>query len=160
MRIHTASEYLLAYALWVVTSALGIFVGFWAVRGALGSVAEFLTLGALRGTSAQRFQVLFTRNTVDQFSMVVLGVLAVIMVVAVEHYYRTGVDAGRLLRRFVNVTTIESGVLFVALVLQMILASVMGLFTIWSILVPCLLLAITVGLTWVCTRLPAEPCVA
>lgn len=157
MQIRKTSEYLLAYALWVVTSALGIFVGFWAVRDVLGAMAEFVTLGTLWGIPSQRLQVVFARNAVDRFSIIILGVSAVILVVVVEHYYRTGVDEGRLLRRFVNATAIETGILFTALGLQTVLASVMGLFTIWSILGPLLILAITVGLTWVCTRVPAEP---
>ncbi len=154
MQIRRASEYILAYALWIVSSALGAFIGFWSVRSALDAIVELLTLGQLMGTPAQRFQVTFTRNAFDRFGVVVLGVLAVLMVVVIEHYYRTGVDQGVLPRRLVLVTLIEFGVLFVALALQVSIAGVMGLFTIWSIMVPLGVLAVMVVLGWMLTRLP------
>ncbi|MCD6285880.1 MAG: hypothetical protein J7M39_08215, partial [Anaerolineae bacterium] len=97
------------------------------------------------------------RNAVDRFSIVVLGVLSVLLVVGVEHYYRTGVEKGQLLRRWVLVTAIESGVLFVALAIQAIYLGVLGLFTVWSVLVPCGVLAVTVALSWVLTRMPKNP---
>jgi hypothetical protein len=154
MQIRRASEYILAYALWIVSSTLGAFIGFWSIRGALDAIVELLTFGQLMGTPAQRFQVTFTRNAFDRFGIVVLGVLAVLMVVLIEHYYRTGVDQGVLPRRLVLVTLIEFGVLFVALALQVSIAGVMGLFTIWSIVVPLGVLAVMVGLSWMLTRLP------
>ena len=59
-------------------------------------------------------------------------------------------------RRVVLVTLIEIGVLFVSLALQVALAGVMGLFTIWSIAVPLGVLAVAVALSWVLPRLPAS----
>ena len=114
-------------------------------------------MGALQGTSAQQFQVPLARNAVDRFSIVVLGVLSVLLVVAVEHYYRTGVEQGQLLRRLVLVTAIESGVLFAALAIQAIYLGMLGLFTVWSVLIPCGVLAVTVALSWVLTRMPKNP---
>lgn len=157
MQLRKTSEYILAYALWIITSAVGTLIAFWAVRSTLSTVAEVMTMAALQGTSSERFQVTFTRNTVDRFGVVILGVLAVIMVVVVEHFYRTGVEEGCLLRRFLLVTTIEFGTLFVALALQVALAGMLGLFTIWSVLVPLLVLAATVALSWLSGRLPRKP---
>ena len=114
-------------------------------------------MGALQGTSAQQFQVPLTRNAIDRFSILVLGVLSVLLVVTVEHYYRTGVELGQLMRRFVLVTAIEFGVLFVALAIQAIYLGVLGLFTIWSVLLPCGVLAVTVVLSWILTRMPKNP---
>jgi len=156
MQIRKTSEYILAYALWIASCAYGVLIGFWAVRGAGDAIVEFLTLGQLMGTPAQRFQVTFTRNAFDRFGVVILGVLAVLMVVFVEHAYRTGVDQGVLWRRVVLVTLIETAILFVSLAIQVALAGVMGLFTIWSILVPIGVLALVVGLSWVLTRLPEQ----
>lgn len=156
MRIRKASEYILAYALWVMSSALGVFIGFWAVRSAGSAIVELLTLGQTMGTPEQRFQVAFTRNAYDRFGVVALGVLGVVMVVIIEHYYRTGVDQNMLPRRVVLVTLIEVGVLFVALAIQVALAGVMGLFTIWSILMPLGVLALAAALSWALTRLPKQ----
>jgi hypothetical protein len=154
MQIRKTTEYILAYVLWGVSSAFGGFIGFWAVRSAGSAIVELLTLSQTMGTSSQRFQVTFTRNAFDRFGVVVLGVLAVLMVVMIEYYYRTGVDQGVLPRRVVWVTLIEVSVLFVALTIQVALAGVIGLFTIWSIMVPLGVLAVMVALSWLLTRLP------
>lgn len=156
-QLRKVSEYVLAWGLWAVTSALGVLIVFWAVRDAISSIAAAMTMGALQGTSAQQFQVPLVRNAIDRFSIVALGVLSVLLVVAVEHYYRTGVEQGQLLGRFVLVTAIEFGVLFVALAIQAICLGVLGLFTVWSVLVPCGVLAVTVALSWVLTRIPKNP---
>lgn len=156
-QVRKASEYFLAWGLWAVTSAAGVFIAFWAVRGAIGSITEAMTMGALQGTSAQQFRVPLVRNAVDRFAVLGLGILLVLVVVAVEYYYRTGVEQGQLLRRFVQVTAIEFGALFIALAIQTTFLGVLGLFTIWSLLLPCGALAVTVALSWVLTRLPKHP---
>jgi len=156
-QVGKVSEYLLAWGLWAFTSALGVFIAFWAVRDAIRYVTETITIQyALYGTSAQRFQVPFTRNAVDRFSVVILGILSVVLVVVVENYYRTGVGQHLLWRRFLQVMTIELGVLFIALTTQVICQGALGLFTIWSILVPCGVLALTVALSWVLTKMPKD----
>jgi len=156
-QVGKVSEYLLAWGLWAFTSALGVFIAFWAVRDAIRYVTETITIQyALYGTSAQRFQVPFTRNAVDRFSVFTLGVLLVVFVVATESYYRNGVDRHQLGRRFVQITAIEFGVLFIALTTQVICQGALGLFTIWSILVPCGVLAVTVALSWVLTKMPKD----
>jgi len=154
VQIRKTSEYILAYVLWIVSCAFGVFIGFWAVRSAWDALVEILTLSQTMGTPEQRFQVTFTRNAYDRFGVVALGVLGVLMVVLIEHTYRIGVDRGELPRRVVLVTLIEAGILFVSLALQVALAGVMGLFTIWSIAVPLGVLALAVVLSWALTRLP------
>jgi len=154
------SGYIVAWGFWAFTSALGVLIGFWAVRDAINAIAAAMTMGAMQGTSAQQFQAPLVRGAVDRFSVVVLGVLSVLLVVAVEHYYRTGVERGQLLKRLVLVTAIESGVLFAALAIQAIYLGMLGLFTVWSVLVPCGVLAVTVALSWVLTRMPQTPCSA
>lgn len=156
MHIRKTWEYILAYVLWIVSCIIGAFIGFWAVRSAWDALVEMVTLGQALGTPTQRFQVIFTRNAFDRFGVVALGVLGVLMVVLIEYYYRTGVDQGVLPRRVVLVTLSEVSVLFVSLALQVALAGVMGLFTIWSILVPLGVLAVAVALSWALTRLPKQ----
>jgi hypothetical protein len=159
-QVRKVSEYVVAWVLWAFTSALGVLIGFWALRDAINSIAGAMTMGALQGTSAQQFQAPLVRGAIDRFSILVLGVLSVLLVVVVEHYYRTGVEQGQLLKRLVLVTAIESGVLFVALAIQAIYLGVLGLFTVWSVLVPCGVLAVTVALSWVLTRMPKKSCPA
>ena len=151
------SKYVLAWGLWALTSTLGVLVWFWPVRDAISSIAAAATMGARQGTPAQQFQVPLTLNAVDRFSVLALGALSVLMVVAVEHYYRTGVEQRQLFRRFVQVTAIESGVLFVALAIQATYQGVLGLFTAWSVWLPTGVLAVTVILSWMLTRMPKDP---
>lgn len=153
MQIRKTWEYILAYVLWFASCAAGIIIGFWAVRSAWDALVEIVTLGQALGTPSQRFQVIFTRNAFDRFGVVALGILGVVMVVVVEHYYRTGVERGELARRVVLVTLIQVGVLFASLTLRVALAGALGLFTIWSILAPLGVLAVAVALSWVLTRL-------
>ena len=150
--------YILAWGLWALTSAFGAFIAFWAVLDAIGSLTEALTMKALQyGTTAERFQVAYTRNAVQRFGVLGLGILSVLFLVLVEHYYRAGVDQGRLWKRFLQLTTIEFGVLFVALTIQAISTGVLGLFTIWSVLFPVAVLALTLVLGWVLKRMPKRP---
>lgn len=149
------SKYILAWGLWAVSSAFGVFIGFWAVLDAMRAVVEVFTMEALlRGTSAEQFQVPYTRNVVDRFGTLAVGLLSVLLVVGIEHYYRTGVDEDRLWKRVVLVTAIEFGVLFVALAIESLVFGVLGLFTVWSLVVPVGVLAVTAALSWVLTRMP------
>ncbi len=154
MKIRQVSKYVLAYSLWVVSSAVGLSVA-WMIRNAYLLVVGAMTMGLLQqGTPSERFQVPPMRNAVDRFGIVILAVAMVVVVVFVEYYYRTGVDEGQLARRFVLATAVESGVLFVALAVQAALGAALGLFTIWSILAPLGVLVVTVALSWVLTRMP------
>ncbi len=63
-------------------------------------------------------------------------------------------DKGELPRRFVLLTTIELGILFVALALQVIVTGILGLFTISGLLIALGVLALTVLGSWAVTRLP------
>jgi hypothetical protein len=155
------SGYIVAWILWALSSAVGVLILFWPVRDAIRAIAEALTMGArLHGTSAEQFQVPYTLNAVDRVGVVVVGLLSVVLVVGVEHYYREGAEQRQLLRRFVKVTAIESGVLFVAYAIQSVYLSVLGLFTIWSVVVPAGVLVVTVVLSWVLTRMSNSPSAA
>ncbi len=154
------SQYILAWVLWILSSLMGVLVLFWAVRDAINALAEALTMGALSGTASEQFQRPYTLNAVDRFGVVAVGLVSVLVVVFVEHYYRTGSEERQLLRRFVLVTAIEVGVLFVALAIQSAFMAALVLFTIWSVLVPLVVLGVTVALSWVWTQIrsgAAEP---
>lgn len=151
--VRKVSEYLLGWGLWAVTCALGVFIAFWAVRGAINAIAEALTMNAaLMGTATEQFQAPYVRNAVDRFGALILGILSVLMIVVVEHYYRTGVEAGQLWRRFARATAVEFAVLFVALTIQTIFLGALGLFTIWSIALPAGALAVAILLGWAAAR--------
>jgi len=57
------------------------------------------------------------------WSMVPLGLILLIAVIALEDYYRKGMESGVLLNRFLKVTAIEVAVAVVMLVLMAVLAA-------------------------------------
>lgn len=96
-----ALVYGLAYLLWAVTALLG----------ALNvAVIRDTYQKALLLTSWHRY----TLNAIDKFATVFLALALIALLIFWEHYYRTGVQQGRLLRHFCLMMTIEFGLLFLA----------------------------------------------
>ena len=152
------SSYLLAWGLWVLSSASGVLIMFWGVYDAIRSVTEILTMGKLvQGSSAEQFQVPYTRNAVERFAVLTLGILSVLLVVGIEHFYRTSVGPRQIWQRFVGVTAVQLGVLFIALTTQSVVFAILGLITIWSVLVPIAVLVAVAALIWLLNRLSRRP---
>jgi predicted lysophospholipase L1 biosynthesis ABC-type transport system permease subunit len=147
------SEHILAWVLWAITSALGFVVAYMA-HTALVTTARFVITTAAGSDPHLIFQAKFTGDTVYQFGLVVMAIPLLILLVATEPYYRAGVDRGELPRRFVLLTTVELGILFVALALQVIVTGILGLFTLSGLLIALGVLALTVLGSWAVTRLP------
>ncbi len=157
MKIRQVSEYILVYILWGVSSAAGLWVA-WMVRSAYLLVVGAMTMNALLyGTPSERFQVPYIRTGVDRFGVVILAVAMVAVVVFIEYTYRTGLEKGLLWRRFVLVTAIEFGVVFIMQAIQMLAASVLGVFSIWSAVAAFGVLALTGATGWLVTKLPGKP---
>jgi hypothetical protein len=147
------SEHILAWVLWAITCAIGFFVAYM-THTALVTTVRFVATTAAGNDPHLIFQAKFTGDTVYQFGLIIAAILLLILLVATEPYYRSGVDKGELLRRFVLLTTIELGILFVALALQVIITGILGLFTISGLLIALGVLALTVLGSWAVTRLP------
>jgi hypothetical protein len=147
------SGYILAWLLWAITIIIGAFVAYM-VYDAIPKAARVMITTAAGNDSHLMFQAKFTGDAVDRLALITLAILLIIWVVFVEAYYRAGVDRGDLARRFALLTTIEFGVLFVALAIQVIVSSVLGLFSFSGLLVPFGALALTVLGSWVVLRLP------
>lgn len=82
------------YAFWVVSVAIGI--GLYLVsRQTIGIVAEVAGADELVRTAIDRFYLFFT------------AIALIVVIVFVEHYYRTGLRKGRLLVRVARVVGIE-----------------------------------------------------
>jgi len=92
------TRYLLAYLLWIVSLALGVLIAI-TIRAAYQL--------AMAVTSTDRYVF----RAVDNFSIVFLGLLLIGLLVFTESYYRTGVEKGKLLRRFGRLTAIQVGIL-------------------------------------------------
>lgn len=59
---------------------------------------------------------------VSNASAFLLGLGCLVAVIYVEHYYRTGLDKGLLLKRFFKVTLIEVGVLAIFFALMLLVS--------------------------------------
>jgi predicted lysophospholipase L1 biosynthesis ABC-type transport system permease subunit len=147
------SEHILAWVLWAVTSAIGFFVAYM-THTAVVTTTRFVATTAAGNDPHLIFQAKFTGDTVYQFGLIIMAIPLLILLVATEPYYRAGVEKGELPRRFVLLTTIELGILFVALALQVIVTGILGLFTISGLLIALGVLALTVLGSWAVTRLP------
>jgi hypothetical protein len=148
-----ASGYILAWVLWAITCAIGLFVAYM-VHTAFVSATSLIITTAAGNDPHLVFQATQTTKVVYQFGLVILAILLIIWLVFTESYYRAGVESGQLPRRFALLTTIELGILFVALTTQVIVTSILGLFTISGLLIALGLLALTVVGSWAVTRLP------
>jgi hypothetical protein len=147
------SEYILAWLLWAITSIVGFFVAYM-THTALVTTTRFVATTAAGNDPHLLFQAKYTGDTVYQFGLIVMAIPLLILLVATEPYYHAGVDRGDLARRFALLSTIEFGILFAALALQVIVTSTLGLFTFSGLLITLGVLALTVLGSWVVLRLP------
>jgi hypothetical protein len=103
-----ALAYALCYLMWAVSAALGVLAMIFS-RGLLVSVFAL--------TPANRWIL----SAVDKFGLILLGLAWLVFVIAVESYYRNGVDGGDLARRFGLVTAVELSVTALAYVLPLLI---------------------------------------
>ncbi|CAN5837719.1 hypothetical protein BH10CHL1_BH10CHL1_45480 [soil metagenome] len=92
------THYILAYLLWLLTCAVAVLVAV-----TLRSTYHVLL--------AFDFSQRYTARAIDDFAILILGIGLLFVIVLVEHYYRTGVQTGRLFMRFCLVTLSELGLL-------------------------------------------------
>src|SRR5512138_3581568 len=83
--------YLLCYAFWAITAALGLFNGM--------IVRQWIRENYVRLKLDQ-----WGFNAVDQAGMIVIALVLVSALIALDYYYRGGLQKGRLLQRFRNCT--------------------------------------------------------
>ena len=102
------APYLACYLAWGVLAA----GGFWSLMRLREIV---VALFFLAGTAAKLIPVL------DRFGLVLLGLVWIAGIGALESYLRSGLHAGRLGRRIVQVAAIEGGFLGLSYALQWIL---------------------------------------
>ena len=145
--IRSYSTYALAYLLWAITTILGGMVLLQA-RDAYLSVVVMSTYDRFKDNARELFYSSLQTRTLDQWSYLFLGLLLVVLIVFIEHFYRTGVQPGILRLRFFQVTAIEFAGLFLAnLTSTMIIWSVSG-FTWRSLFYPLLELITAMIFVW------------
>jgi hypothetical protein len=92
------AQYMLAYFLWAVAIAL-------AVLAAMVARETYLLLVALNPIHR------YTAHAINNFLVLLLGLLVLGLIVFAEHYYRTAVPQGRLAARFARLTMVLVGVI-------------------------------------------------
>jgi len=151
----TVSRYALAYLLWALTIVAMLVVVLLA-RDALMNALTMASTASLTPDAPDAFDVSVRLRAVGTWSYPVIGIVLVVLVVFLEHYYRAAASTVLLLARFIKVTALTLSVLFVGhlvLFLTSRSAGVMG----WSgALLPALELVV-VGLlfgiyTWLRRR--------
>ncbi len=110
------SRYILAYLLWAVSVVLAV-VDLLVLRS-----SAMIALGM---TPWDRY----VEHALNQFGFLFLAILGLGVIVFTEHYYRTGVEANRLLPRFLLITFIELLVLTLAHLVMLIGEVVLDFFT-------------------------------
>jgi len=141
------TTYALAYLLWVITILLGG-MALLQVRDAYLSALVMSTYDRFKDNATDLFNSSLQIRSMDQWSYLLLGLLLVILIVFIEHSYRTGVHPGSLRLRFFLVTAVEFGVLFAANLTSAILVWVVSGFTWRSLFYPLLELVTTTIFIW------------
>ena len=135
--IRRFSTFALAYLLWAITTILGGMVLLQA-RDAYLSVVIMTTYDRFKDNASELFYSSLQTRSLDTWSYLLLGLLLVILIVFIEYFYRTGVQPQKLRLRFIQVTAIEFGVLFLANLTSAMVIWNVGGFTWQSLFYPML----------------------
>lgn len=106
------ARYVLAYGLWLVSIVAGSVIGL-LTRDAVLNVLALSAAGRMQQSPSLAFYTGLQLRAGNIWSYFLLGIVLVVMVVVLEHWYRTAVPLGRLAERFFLTTAIELAVLFV-----------------------------------------------
>ena len=143
--LRSISAYALSYLLWVVSIVFGVLV----LLQIRESLLTSLTVAAskVKGSTAI-FQASQQVRAVDQFSWIFLGAIVIVMFLTLEAIYRTSVKKGLLRARFLLVTSIECGVLFLSYLISTIATWQATAFTFASLYTPAVVLVLTIIFSW------------
>ena len=103
-------SYVLAYILWAISTGLGILVLTKGRETVLLAMVVSNNVG--NPTKSQQFYSSLIAAAIDNWSILVIGVLVLILLVGIENLYRMSVPSGKLLKRFFLISGIECALLF------------------------------------------------
>jgi len=107
----TVSRYALAYLLWALTIVAMVVVALLA-RDALMNALTMASTASLTPDAPDAFDVSVRLRAVGTWSYPIIGIPLVVLVVFLEHHYRTAASTTLLLARFVKVAALTLIVLF------------------------------------------------
>ena len=107
--VRSVRRTLTVYGAWILSSALALYA--------------FAKTHEVIWAAIRMYVGRWGQSAAAGWSMVPLGLILLIAVIALEDYYRKGMESGVLLNRFLKVTAIEVAVAVVMLVLMAVLAA-------------------------------------
>lgn len=146
-------KYILAYLLWVISIALGFVVAL-IIRQAISGMFGVALLNA---APEQEFSLRMQSNAADRFGVVILGVVLLVLIVAAEHLYRTGVPRRRLALYFFQITVIELAVLLVFNTILLSQSLRAGLPVGSNVLIEAIILVLLALFVWLYRRQKTRP---
>ncbi len=108
----TVSRYALAYLLWALTIVAMVVVALLA-RDALMNSLTMSSVSDIEPGALGALDTSLRLRAVGTWSYPIIGVILVVLVVFLEHYYRTAASTALLLARFVKAAALTLIVLFV-----------------------------------------------
>lgn len=112
-------RFILAYLLWIVSTGIGIIV--------LNLIRETILLSLVVVSAAgepsksEQFYQGYRIAAATHWSILIIGLLILIMLVGLEHYYRDSIGKGLLYKRFFWTTGFQMAALFIAHAIYFIL---------------------------------------
>jgi len=105
-------DYLLAYLLWAVSFVLGIYILYWMRElYLLGIIFQAYSGQGL--TPSDIFYQAQVARAADQWSLLAVGIAAIVVIVYFEHLYRTAIPLGAVWSRFSLAIAGQLGILFI-----------------------------------------------
>jgi len=102
--------HVLAYVLWIISTCV--------LALTLNKLREAILLAVVVGTNSsqlsdkEQFYASYRVAAATHWSILIIGLIVLILMIALEHYYRNGMTEGVLWKRFFLITGIEFLVLF------------------------------------------------
>jgi hypothetical protein len=107
-------QHLALYAAWFFSSALSV-ADWLMLRSALTAVAAAITKSVSMEAQVERGWYLhWTLPAVDMFALVILGIIGMVSIMGFEYLYRSGIQKGKMKKRFGIVTGIQAGLLAIS----------------------------------------------
>jgi hypothetical protein len=104
-------QVLLFYGLWIVSSVMCVLDAL-VLRSAITAIfAGIANAVPIEVQIERQWYLRWTVGTVDKFAVAILGIAAVLGVMALDYAYRTAMFKGTIKRRFALVTAIQASVL-------------------------------------------------
>ncbi len=150
------AAYILAYLLWFISTGLSLGILFLIRQTFLLSLVVS-AMNRSQMSESELFYYNLQGRAADEWSMLGVGAVLVMLLVFFENIYRISVPKGNLWNRFTLITAIQLGVLFLVNVVYFFLSGRVRPFFWGFIYIPVLEVIATAAFVWFYTRLHKRP---